>query len=43
MSRPVLSSFLAAAVRARKNMVIGGAMNSGKTTLVRALASAIPP
>ncbi len=40
---PTLSSFLAAAVRARKNIVIGGAMNSGKTTLVRALASAIPP
>ena len=40
---PTLSSFLAAAVRARKNIVVGGAMNSGKTTLVRALASAIPP
>jgi Flp pilus assembly CpaF family ATPase len=38
-----LASFLAAAVRARKNIVVGGAMNSGKTTLVRALASAIPP
>jgi len=38
-----LSSFLAAAVRARKNIVVGGAMNSGKTTLIRALASAIPP
>ncbi len=37
-----LASFLAAAVRARKNVVVGGAMNSGKTTLVRALASAIP-
>ncbi|HEV2360786.1 MAG TPA: ATPase, T2SS/T4P/T4SS family, partial [Acidimicrobiales bacterium] len=35
--------FLAAAVRARKNIVVGGAMNSGKTTLVRALASEIPP
>lgn len=34
---------LAAAVRSRKNIVVGGAMNSGKTTLVRALASAIPP
>ena len=39
---PVLASFLAAAVRARKNLVVGGAMNSGKTTLVRALASEIP-
>jgi len=38
-----LASFLEAAVRARKNIVVGGAMNSGKTTLVRALASAIPP
>jgi pilus assembly protein CpaF len=37
-----LSSFLSAAVRARKNIVVGGAMNSGKTTLVRAMASAIP-
>jgi Flp pilus assembly CpaF family ATPase len=39
----VLASFLAAAVRARRNIVVGGAMNSGKTTLVRALASEIPP
>jgi pilus assembly protein CpaF len=38
-----MASFLSAAVRARKNIVIGGAMNSGKTTLVRALASVIPP
>lgn len=38
-----LASFLAAAVRARKNIVVGGAMNSGKTTLIRALASVIPP
>lgn len=34
---------LSAAVRARKNIVVAGAMNSGKTTLVRALASEIPP
>ncbi len=39
---PTLASFLNASVRARKNIVVGGAMNSGKTTLVRALASAIP-
>jgi pilus assembly protein CpaF len=39
----VVASFLAAAVRARKNIVVAGAMNSGKTTLVRALASEIPP
>lgn len=37
-----VASFLAAVVRARKNIVVGGAMNSGKTTLVRALASEIP-
>jgi len=38
-----LASFLGAAVRARKNIVVGGAMNSGKTTLLRALAAEIPP
>ena len=37
-----VASLLAAAVRARKNIVVSGAMNSGKTTLVRALASEIP-
>ena len=37
-----MSSFLAAAVRAQKNIVVAGAMNSGKTTLLRALASEIP-
>jgi pilus assembly protein CpaF len=39
----IVASFLSAAVRARKNIVVGGAMNSGKTTLVRALAADIPP
>ncbi len=38
-----VAAFLSAAVRARKNIVVAGAMNSGKTTLVRALASEIPP
>lgn len=38
-----VASFLVAAVRARKNIVIAGAMNSGKTTMLRALASEIPP
>ncbi|MGD0638510.1 MAG: CpaF/VirB11 family protein, partial [Nitrososphaerales archaeon] len=38
-----VAAFLKAAVRARKNIVIGGAMNAGKTTLVRALAAEIPP
>jgi pilus assembly protein CpaF len=37
-----LVSFLAAAVRCRKNIVVGGAMNSGKTTLIRALSAEIP-
>ena len=38
-----LASMLAAAVRARKNIVVSGAMNSGKTTLLRALAAEVPP
>ena len=38
-----LRSLLAAAVRARKNIVVSGAMNSGKTTLLRALAAEIDP
>ena len=37
------AAFLAASVRARKNIIVAGAMNSGKTTLIRALASEIPP
>jgi Flp pilus assembly CpaF family ATPase len=37
-----LASLLAAAVRSRKNIVVSGAMNSGKTTLLRALAAEIP-
>jgi Flp pilus assembly CpaF family ATPase len=36
-----LASLLSAAVRARKNIVVSGAMNSGKTTLLRALAAEI--
>lgn len=38
-----VASFLRAAVRARKNIVVSGAMNSGKTTLLRALAAEIAP
>ncbi|MGA2836817.1 MAG: ATPase, T2SS/T4P/T4SS family [Acidimicrobiales bacterium] len=38
-----LRSLLSAAVRARKNIVVSGAMNSGKTTLLRALAAEIDP
>jgi Flp pilus assembly CpaF family ATPase len=40
---PQLASFLKAAVKARKNVMIAGSTNSGKTTLLRALASEIPP
>ncbi len=38
-----LRDFLAALVGARKNVVIAGGTNAGKTTLLRALASEIPP
>jgi pilus assembly protein CpaF len=40
---PELASFLSAAVSARKNIMIAGATNAGKTTLLRALANEIPP
>jgi pilus assembly protein CpaF len=40
---PELGSFLAAAVAARKNIMIAGATNAGKTTLLRAIANQIPP
>ncbi|GAA3546360.1 protein kinase [Aeromicrobium flavum] len=39
---PELASFLSAAVAARKNIMIAGATNAGKTTLLRALANEIP-
>jgi pilus assembly protein CpaF len=39
---PEVASFLAAAVQARKNIMIAGATNAGKTTLLRALANQIP-
>lgn len=39
---PQLASFLSAAVRARKNIMIAGATNAGKTTLLRAMANEIP-
>lgn len=38
-----LRAFLAAAVRARKQLMIAGATGAGKTTLLRGLASEIPP
>lgn len=40
---PELAAFLSAAVRARKNIMIAGATNAGKTTLLRALANEIDP
>ena len=40
---PELAGFLSAAVAARKNIMIAGATNAGKTTLLRALANEIPP
>lgn len=39
----VLRALLVAAVRARLNIIISGRVGSGKTTTLRALASAIPP
>jgi pilus assembly protein CpaF len=38
-----MAGFLAGVVRARKNILISGGTAVGKTTLLRALASAIPP
>ena len=38
-----LAAFLGAAVRAKRNVLVSGAMNAGKTTLLRALAAEIPP
>jgi pilus assembly protein CpaF len=40
---PDLGSMLQAAVGARKNLMIAGSTNAGKTTLLRALANEIPP
>jgi pilus assembly protein CpaF len=39
---PEAASFLAAATAARKNIMIAGATNAGKTTLLRAIANQIP-
>jgi Flp pilus assembly CpaF family ATPase len=38
-----LASFLGAAVLSKRNILVSGAMNAGKTTLLRALAAEIPP
>jgi pilus assembly protein CpaF len=39
---PDLAAFLAAATAARKNIMIAGATNAGKTTLLRAIVNQIP-
>ena len=41
MLTPVAASFLRAAVRARRSIVVSGSQGAGKTTLVRALCSEI--
>ena len=43
MLTPVAASFLHAAVRARKSIVVSGGQGAGKTTLVRALCAEIDP
>lgn len=40
---PEAADFLAATMRAKKNVMISGAVKAGKTTLLRALASEIDP
>jgi Flp pilus assembly CpaF family ATPase len=40
---PELAAFFSAAIGARKNIMIAGATNAGKTTLLRALANEIVP
>src|SRR5262249_51269523 len=40
---PVLAKFLTALVTARKNIIVTGGTDAGKTTLLRGLAAAIDP
>jgi type IV secretory pathway ATPase VirB11/archaellum biosynthesis ATPase len=42
MFSPLTASFLAAAIRARRSVVVAGPQGAGKTTLVRALAEELP-
>ena len=43
MMEPEVGSFLSAAVRSRKNIIVAGGTGSGKTTLLRALINEIGP
>ena len=43
MMEPEVGSFLAAAVRSRKNIIVAGGTGSGKTTLLRALINEVGP
>jgi pilus assembly protein CpaF len=43
MLTPVAASFLRAALRARRSIVVSGSQGAGKTTLVRALCAEIDP
>lgn len=43
MVDPAVEAFLAAAVRARKNLIICGGTGAGKTTLLRALLNEVAP
>lgn len=43
MMTPVAASFLRAAVRSRKSIVVAGSQGAGKTTLVRAMCAEIDP
>ena len=43
MMEPEVGSFLASAVRSRKNIIVAGGTGSGKTTLLRALINEIGP
>jgi len=43
MLSALAASFLAAAIRARRSVVVSGPQGAGKTTMVRALAEELPP
>ncbi|EWT06789.1 secretion system protein E [Intrasporangium chromatireducens Q5-1] len=43
MVTPLAASFLAAAIKARRSLVVAGPQGAGKTTMVRALCAQIPP